>query len=75
LSNIVQSCNEVILKREELFKRIMEIDLSRGKNEVQDPKLILNSMFLTKQQFEEQVEIFKGLSAKQFYGILEYNEE
>jgi hypothetical protein len=46
-----------------------------GTNEVQDPKLILNSMFLTKKQFDEQVEIFKGLSTEIFYGILEYNEE
>jgi hypothetical protein len=75
LSNIVQACNKAILKREELFKRITEIDLAGGTDEVQDPKLILNSMFLTKQQFDEQVEIFKGLSAEIFYGILEYNEE
>jgi hypothetical protein len=32
-------------------------------------------MFLTKQQFDEQVDIFKRLSAENFYGILEYNEE
>jgi hypothetical protein len=75
LSNIVQACSEAILKREELFKRLTEIDLAGGTNEVQDPKLILNSMFLTKQQFDEQVEIFKGLSVENFYGILEYNED
>jgi hypothetical protein len=75
LSNIVQACNEALLKREELFKILMEIDLAGGTNEVQDLKLILNSMFLTKQIFDEQVEIFKGLSAENFYGILKYNEE
>jgi hypothetical protein len=75
LNNIVQACSEVILKREELFKRLTEIDLAGGTNKVQDPKLILNSMFLTKQQFDEQVEIFKGLSIEKFYGILEYNED
>jgi hypothetical protein len=32
-------------------------------------------MFLTKQQFDEQVEIFEGLSNENFYSILEYNEE
>jgi hypothetical protein len=31
-------------------------------------------MFLTKQQFDKQVEIFKGLSTAKFYSILEYNE-
>lgn len=75
LNNIVQACNEAILKREELFKRLTSIDLAGGTNEGQDPKLILNSMFLTKQQFDEQVEIFKGLSVEKLYGILEYNED
>jgi hypothetical protein len=32
-------------------------------------------MFLTKKQFDEQVEILKGLSTEKFYGIVEYNEE
>jgi hypothetical protein len=58
-----------------MFKSLREIDLVGSTNEVQDPKLILNSMFLTKQQFDEQVEIFKGLSIEIFYGILEYNED
>jgi hypothetical protein len=75
LSNIVQACNEAILKREELFKRLTEIDLAGGTSKVQDPKLILNSMFLTKQQFDKQVDIFKGLSIGNFDDILEYNED
>jgi hypothetical protein len=75
LNNIVQTCSEAILKREELFKRLMYIDLAVATNEVQEPKLIINLMFLTKQQFDEQVDIFKGLSVEKFYGILEYNED
>jgi hypothetical protein len=62
------------LKREDLFKRLIEIDLVGGTNKVQDPKLILNSMFLAKKTFDKQVDIFKGLSVEIFYGILEYNE-
>jgi hypothetical protein len=42
LNNIVQACNEAILKREKNFKRKTEIDLDEGTNEVQEPKLILN---------------------------------
>jgi hypothetical protein len=75
LNNIVQACSQAISRREELFKRLMEVDLAGSTNEVQDPKLILNSLFLTKQQFDEQVEIFKGLSVEKFYGILEYDED
>jgi hypothetical protein len=75
LNNIVQACNQAILKREELFKRLIEIELAGGTNEVQDPKLILNSIFISKQQFDEQVEIFKGLSIENLYGILKYDED
>jgi hypothetical protein len=32
-------------------------------------------LFLTKQAFDEQVEIFKGMSFEKFYGILEYGED
>jgi hypothetical protein len=75
LNNIVQTCIQDISRREELFKRLTEVDLAGSTDEIQDRKLILNSLFLTKQQFDEQVEIFKGLSFKTFYGILEYDED
>jgi hypothetical protein len=52
----------------------MEVDLARRTNEVQYPKLILNSLFLTKQQFDEQVDIFIGLPIEKLYGIIEYDE-
>jgi hypothetical protein len=73
LNNIAQMCRQAISRREELFKTITKEDLSGSTNEVQYPNLILNSFFLPKQQFDEQVEIFKGLSIENFYGILEYN--
>jgi hypothetical protein len=75
LNIIVQACNQAIKRREELFKRLTDIDIAGSTNEVEDPKLILNSLFLTKQSFDEQVEIFKGLSFEKFYGILEYDED
>jgi hypothetical protein len=75
LNDIVQTCSQAISRREELFKRLTEVDLAGSTNEVQDPKLILNSLFITKQQFDEQVDMFKGLSIEKFYGIFEYNED
>jgi hypothetical protein len=48
LNNIVQACSQSITRREYLFKRITEVDLAGRTNEVQYPKLILNSVFLTK---------------------------
>jgi hypothetical protein len=74
LNGIIQACSQAITRREELFKKITKIDLVGSTNEFQDPKLILNSLFLTKQSFDEQVDIFKGLSFEGFYGILEYGE-
>jgi len=52
-----------------------EIYLTGSNGEVQDPKLIFNSMFMTRQQFDENVEILKGLSIEKFNGIIEYGEE
>jgi hypothetical protein len=75
LNNIVQVCNQAISRREELLKRITEVDLVGSTNKVQYPKLILNLLFLTKKQFDEQVEIFKGLSVENLYGIIEYDED
>jgi hypothetical protein len=45
LNIIIQACNQAITRREELFKKLTEIDLARSSNEVQDPQLILNSFF------------------------------
>jgi hypothetical protein len=51
------------------------VDLDESTNEVQYPNLILNSLFLTKQQFNEQVDIFKGLSIEKLCCIIEYDED
>ena len=72
---IVQSCEQAISKKEKLFRTLTEIDLARRTNEVQDPNLIINSLPLTKKAFDEQVDIFKGLSLEKFYNILEYGED
>ena len=37
--------------------------------------MILNSFFLTKQAFDDQVEIYKRHSFENLYGILEYGED
>ena len=66
LNNIVQACNEAIVKRQELFRRLTKIDLVGSTDEVKDPKLILNSMFMTKKQFDEHVEILKGYRLRNF---------
>jgi hypothetical protein len=72
---IIQECSHTISRRDKLFKKLTEIDLATNTNEVQDQKLIFNSLFLTKQSFDDQVHIYKRLSFENFYGILEYGED
>jgi hypothetical protein len=72
---IVQSCEQAISKKETLFTKLTKIDLAGRTNEFQDPKLIVNSLTLTKQAFDKQVDIFKALSLEFFYSILEYGED
>jgi hypothetical protein len=52
----------------------MELDLAGTTIEVQDPKLIVNSILQTRQQFEEHVEILKGLSTEKFNNMIEYTK-
>ena len=47
MNGIVQACSQAISRRDKLFKKLTEIDLVGNTNEVQDPKLIFNSLFLT----------------------------
>jgi hypothetical protein len=72
---IVQSCEQAISKKEKLFTKLTEIDLVGRTNDFQDPKLIVNSLPLTKQAFDKQVDIFMALSLEKFYNNLEYGED
>jgi hypothetical protein len=53
--------------------KIIRINLAGTTNEVQDPNLILKSLSVTKEVFQEQVDILKGLSFEKFYGVLEHH--
>ena len=48
LNGIVQACSQAISRRDKIFKKLTEIDLATITNEVEDSKLIFNSLFLTK---------------------------
>jgi hypothetical protein len=72
LQLIVESCEQAISEKEELFRNLTQIDLAGSTNEVQDPNLILKSLSFTKEAFDEQLDILKGLSLEKFYDILEY---
>jgi trehalose/maltose hydrolase-like predicted phosphorylase len=73
LHPIVKSSKQVISEKENLFASLLQMDLAGTTNEVQYPNLILKSFSVTKEAFQEQVDILKGLSFKKFYGILEHH--
>jgi uncharacterized protein YeeX (DUF496 family) len=72
LELIVESCKQAILEKEQLFTNLSRIDLAGSTNEVQDPNLIIKSFSMTKESFDEQLDILKGLSFEKIYGIVEY---
>jgi hypothetical protein len=72
---IIQSCEKAISNKETLFTNLTKIELAGKTNDFQDPSLILNSLALTKQAFDKQVDSLKALSSEIFYRIVEYHEE
>ena len=74
MREILDDCNVVVTKKEALYHRLTETNLAESTREVHDPKLIINYIFMTRMQFEEHVEILKGVSTETFNSIIEYNE-
>jgi hypothetical protein len=75
LNLIVQSCEQAISKKEKVFTRLSRINLAGRTNDFQDPDLIINSLPLTRQDFDKQVDMLKELSLEIFYSILEYGQD
>jgi hypothetical protein len=72
---VVQSCEQAISKKEKLFTQLSRINLAGRTNNFKDANLIVNSLPLTKQDFDKQVDTFKALSLEKFYNILEYAQD
>jgi hypothetical protein len=72
---IVKSFKQVISEKKNLLQSLLQMDFARTTNEVQDTNLILKSLSVTKEVFQEQVDILKGLSFEIFYGILEHRPD
>jgi hypothetical protein len=71
----MDNCNEIVNRKEMLFRKLTEIDLLGNNGEVQDSILIVNSIFLMKQKFEEHVDILKRISVEKFNSIIDYKEK
>jgi hypothetical protein len=75
LKELLVDLDVLSVKKSEAYSKIMWLDLAGTTGEVQDPKLILNNILLARQQFEEHVEILKGISTKKFNPMTEYIEK
>ena len=71
---IVQSCEQAIERKDELFTKLSNIDLAGKTNDFQDPLLIANSLPLTRQEFNKQVAMLNTLSLEKFYSILQFDQ-
>jgi hypothetical protein len=63
---------EISRKKTEAYSKIISLDIAGSTIEVSDPSLISNSMIMSREKFEEQVENMKKSSAKKFDSMVEY---
>ena len=64
LKQILVDGDTISVKRGEFHLKLIELDLSGTTGEVEDPKLILNSILMSKEQFEEKQELLKTASSE-----------
>jgi hypothetical protein len=64
LRGLLSQLNELSWKNTEAYSKIIGLYIAGTTIEVSDPNLISNSMLMTRQQFEEQVETLKKSSAR-----------
>jgi hypothetical protein len=62
------------VKKGELYLKLIELDLAGTTKEVDDQKIILNSIFMTKEQFEKKLESLKYASTERFNSLTEYSK-
>ena len=74
LRELLGDLNALSSKKTEAYSKLTKLDLAGTTCEVQDPNLIVNSILQTRQQFEECVEILKGLSTEKFNNMVEYTK-
>jgi hypothetical protein len=72
LKGLLNQLKELSRKNTEAYSKIIGLDIVGTTIEVSDPSLISNSMIMSREQFEEQVENLKKSSAKKFDSMVEY---
>jgi hypothetical protein len=75
LRGLLNELNDLKCKKIKAYSKLIGLDIVGTTIEVSDPKLIANSMLLTRQQFEEHVETLKILLTEKFEIMVEYNND
>jgi hypothetical protein len=74
LKEILNDLDTLGIKTGECYLKLIDLDLVGTTGEVDDTKIILNSVFMTKEHFEEKLESLKYASTERFNGLTEYSE-
>jgi len=74
LKEIFDDLDSLSVKRGECYLKLIDLDLAATTREVDDSKIILNSVFMTKEQFEAKLETLKFASTERFNSITKYSK-
>jgi hypothetical protein len=74
LREILSDFDTISVKRGECYLKLVGLDLAGTTREVDDPQIILNSIFMSKEKFEEKLESLKSTSTEKFNNLTEYSE-
>jgi hypothetical protein len=66
LKEILSDLDTLSVKKGEYYFKLIELDLAGSTGEVQDPRLISNSILITREKFEEHLEMLKVVSDRKF---------
>jgi hypothetical protein len=72
LKGLLNQLKELSWKNTEAYSKIIGLDIAGTTIEVSDPNLISNSMIMSREQFEEQVENLKKSLTEKFDSMVEY---
>jgi hypothetical protein len=72
LKEILDDLDTLGVKGGEVYLKLIDLDLVGTIGEVDDTKIILNFVFITKEQFEAKLESLKSASTERFNGLTEY---
>jgi hypothetical protein len=72
LKGLLNRLKELSWKKNEAYSKIIDLDIASTTIEVPDPSLILNSMIMSREKFEEQVENLNKSSTNKFDSVIEY---